>query len=85
MASERISERTPLITPSFRFILYNALLNVRILRATNLHDVFDIVNAHGGTIQAQENQGGGTVFVIEFPLEGEEGVEEAVLMDDENG
>lgn len=53
--------------------------------ATNLHEVFDIVNAHGGTIQAQENKGGGTVFVIEFPLEGEEGVEEAVLMDDENG
>ena len=53
--------------------------------ATNLHEVFDIVYAHGGTIQAQENKGGGTVFVIEFPLEGEEGVEEAVLMDDENG
>lgn len=53
--------------------------------ATNLHEVFDIVNAHGGTIQAQENKGGGTVFVIEFPLAGEEGVEEAVLMDDENG
>ena len=52
--------------------------------ATNLHEVFDIVYAHGGTIQAQENKGGGTVFVIEFPLEGEEGVEEAVLMDDEN-
>ena len=52
---------------------------------TNLHEVFDIVLAHGGTIQAQENKGGGTVFVIEFPLEGEEGVEEAVLMDDENG
>lgn len=53
--------------------------------ATNLHEAFDIVYAHGGTIQAQENKGGGTVFVIEFPLEGEEGVEEAVLMDDENG
>lgn len=53
--------------------------------ATNLHEVFDIVYAHGGTIQAQENKGGGTVFVVEFPLEGEEGVEEAVLMDDENG
>ena len=53
--------------------------------ATNLHEVFDIVYAHGGTIQAQENKGGGTVFVIEFPLEGEEGVKEAVLMDDENG
>lgn len=53
--------------------------------ATNLHEVFDIVYAHGGTIQAQENKGGGTVFVIEFPLAGEEGVEEAVLMDDENG
>jgi len=52
---------------------------------TNLHEVFDIVYAHGGTFQAQENKGGGTVFVIEFPLEGEEGVEEAVLMDDENG
>ena len=51
---------------------------------TSLHEVFDIVYAHGGTIQAQENKGGGTVFVIEFPLEGEEGVEEAVLMDDEN-
>ena len=51
---------------------------------TSLHEVFDIVYAHGGTIQAQENKGGGTVFVIEFPLEGEENVEEAVLMDDEN-
>ena len=50
---------------------------------TNLHEVFDIVYAHGGTIQAQENKGGGTIFVIEFPLEGDDGIEEAVLMDDE--
>ena len=51
---------------------------------TNLHEVFDIVLAHGGTINAQENKGGGTVFVIEFPLESDDGVEEAVLMDDED-
>ena len=36
------------------------------------------------TINAQENKGGGTVFVIEFPLESDDGVEEAVLMDDED-
>ena len=50
--------------------------------ATNLHEVFDIVYAHGGTIQAQENKGGGTVFVIEFPLDGEPPVEEAVQIEE---
>ena len=47
----------------------------------NLHTVFDIVQTHHGTITTQENNGGGTVFTIEFPL-GESDVEEAVLMDD---
>ena len=50
--------------------------------ATNLHEAFDIVYAHGGTIQAQENKGGGTVFVIEFPLDGEPPVEEAVQIEE---
>ena len=49
---------------------------------TNLHEVFDIVTAHGGSIHAQENKGGGTVFVIEFPLDGEPPVEEAVQIEE---
>ena len=48
----------------------------------NLHEVFDIVTAHGGSIYAQENKGGGTVFVIEFPLDGEPPVEEAVQIEE---
>lgn len=47
----------------------------------NLHTVFDIVQTHHGAISTQENQGGGTVFTIEFPMRDPE-VEEAVLMDD---
>ena len=34
-------------------------------------------------VQSTLNKGGGTIFVIEFPLEGDDGIEEAVLMDDE--
>jgi streptogramin lyase len=49
----------------------------------NLHKVFDIVLAHKGTIRAEENQGGGTVFVIEIPTGLEIPVEDAVIMDDD--
>ena len=48
----------------------------------NLHQVFDIVQTHHGTVSVQENKGGGTVFTIEFPL-GDSDIEEAVLMDDD--
>ena len=48
----------------------------------NLHEVFDIVTAHHGTINAQENHGGGTVFTIELPCREEVEVEEAVIMED---
>jgi signal transduction histidine kinase len=47
----------------------------------NLHAVFDIVMSHGGTIRADENNGGGTVFVIELPLcKGDGDVEEAEMI-----
>jgi len=50
----------------------------------NLHEVFDVVMAHHGTINAQENHGGGTVFTIEIPTDGDDAaIEEAVLMDEE--
>ena len=48
----------------------------------NLHKVFDIVLAHNGGIRAEENQGGGTVFVIEIPCGEDIPVEEAVMMDE---
>ena len=49
----------------------------------NLHAVFDIVLSHHGTIRADENKGGGTVFIIEIPLaKSDEQVEEAVIMDE---
>ena len=49
----------------------------------NLHTVFDIVLSHNGTIRANENNGGGTVFIIEIPLaKDDEEVEEAVIMDE---
>ena len=48
----------------------------------NLHKVFDIVEAHHGTIRAEENKGGGTLFVIELPCAEDVEVEEAVLMED---
>ena len=47
----------------------------------NLHLVFDIVAAHHGTIHAEENHGGGTVFVIELPCAEDVEVEEAVIME----
>jgi len=49
----------------------------------NLHKVFDIVLGHNGTIRAEENQGGGTVFVIEIPCGQDVPVEDAVIMEDE--
>ena len=47
----------------------------------NLHEVFDIVMAHHGTINAQENHGGGTVFNIEIPCHEQEVIEEAEIME----
>jgi signal transduction histidine kinase len=49
----------------------------------NLHLVFDIVTAHHGTIRAEENHGGGTVFIIELPCARDVEVEEAVIIEDE--
>ena len=43
--------------------------------------VKDIVTAHGGTVKGDNNAGGGSVFTITLPLEREEEVEEAVLME----
>ena len=48
----------------------------------NLHKVFDIVLGHNGTIRAEENQGGGTVFVIEIPCGMDIPVEDAVVIED---
>ena len=48
----------------------------------NLHKVFDIVLGHNGTIRAEENQGGGTVFVIEIPSGMNIPVEDAVIMEE---
>ena len=48
-----------------------------------LHIVKDIVAAHGGTVTGDNNPGGGSVFTITIPLEQDEEVEEAVLMDDD--
>ena len=49
----------------------------------NLHLVFDIVMDHHGTIRAEENHGGGSVFVIELPCADDVEVEEAVMVEDE--
>ena len=50
----------------------------------NLHKVFDIIMSHNGTIRTEENQGGGTIFIIEIPCGIEIPVEDAVMMDDED-
>ena len=51
----------------------------------SLHLVKTIVEAHHGTIEANDNPGGGTVFVITLPTGPvtDDTVEEAILMDDE--
>jgi len=49
-----------------------------------LHIVKDIVTAHGGTVSGDNNAGGGSVFTITLPLDNDDDVEEAVLMDDED-
>jgi hypothetical protein len=49
-----------------------------------LYIVKDIVAAHGGTVTGDDNPGGGSVYTITIPLEQDEEVEEAVLMDDED-
>ena len=41
-----------------------------------------IVTAHGGNVRAEDNPGGGTLFVIELPVVKEIEVEEAEIMDD---
>ena len=46
--------------------------------------VKDIVTAHGGTVEGDNNAGGGSVFTITLPLStNEEIIEDAVLMDDD--
>ena len=45
--------------------------------------VKDIVTAHGGTVTGDNNAGGGSVYTITLPLEREEEVEEAVIMEDD--
>ena len=45
--------------------------------------VKDIVTAHGGTVTGDNNAGGGSVFTITLPLQREEKVEEAVIIEDE--
>ena len=45
--------------------------------------VKDIVTMHGGTVTGDNNAGGGTVFTITLPIDNDDDVEEAVLMDDE--
>ena len=42
-----------------------------------------IVEMHGGTVTAENNMGGGSVFTITLPVEQEEHLEEAVMMDDD--
>ncbi len=50
---------------------------------TNLHAVFDIVQNHQGTVNAGENSGGGSVFIIELPCgDNAEIIEDAIMMDD---
>ncbi len=48
-----------------------------------LDHVKDIIVAHGGSIRLEDNPGGGTVFIISLPLEPEEIIEDAVMMDDD--
>ena len=47
-----------------------------------LDKVKQIMDAHHGTIKAEDNPGGGTVFTITLPVEDPD-VEEAVIIDDE--
>ena len=48
----------------------------------NLHKVFDIVEAHHGTVNAEENHGGGSLFIIKLPCAADVEVEDAVLLDE---
>mgnify|MGYP002624527492 CR=1 FL=1 len=48
-----------------------------------LDKVKDIVVAHGGTIRLEDNPGGGSIFIISLPVNPQEVIEEAVLMDDD--
>ena len=43
-----------------------------------------IVEMHGGEITAENNATGGSVFTITLPVEVEEHVEEAVMIDDDD-
>ena len=47
-----------------------------------LDKVKQIVDAHHGTIKADDNPGGGTVFTISLPIEDAD-IEEAVIIEDE--
>ena len=46
-----------------------------------LDKVKQIVDAHHGTIKADDNPGGGTVFTISLPIENSD-IEEAVIIED---
>lgn len=49
-----------------------------------LHEAAGMVAAHHGSIRAEHNPGGGTLIIVELPVDGREPeVEEAVLMDEE--
>ena len=47
-----------------------------------LDTVKQIVDAHHGTIKAEDNPGGGTVFTISLPIEEPDIIEEAVIIED---
>jgi signal transduction histidine kinase len=47
-----------------------------------LDKVKQIVDAHHGTIKAEDNPGGGTVFTISLPVEDPD-IEEATIIEDE--
>ena len=51
-------------------------------KGIGLDVVKQIVDAHHGTIKADDNPGGGTVFTITLPVEDPD-IEEAVIVEDE--
>ena len=45
--------------------------------------VKQVIDAHGGTIKAEDNPGGGTVFTMTLPVEDPE-IEEATIIEEES-